>query len=117
MKKKIIILSFLVGLLVTSFAVAALTNGQAFYDKNVRTAFSKTSNDPLRQFIGEVDGLIGGQQTGATTSIADSLAIPITAAIVSKTTGADAEALTIVDGSPGQVLTITLAVDGGGTGT
>jgi len=54
---------------------------------------------------------------GSTTSAADSLAIPITDSVVLKTTGADAEALTLADGSPGQVLTIVLATDGGGTGT
>lgn len=48
---------------------------------------------------------------------ADVLAIPLTAAHVSKTTGADAEALTLANGTPGQVITITLTVDGGGTGT
>ena len=40
------------------------------------------------------------------------LAIPVTHAHVSKTTGG-AEALTLADGTPGQVLTITLVVDGG----
>ena len=54
---------------------------------------------------------------GSTTSIADSLAIPITHAIVNKTTGGDAEALTLADGEPGQILTIYLGTDGGGTGT
>jgi hypothetical protein len=54
----------------------------------------------------------------ATTSAADSLAIPITHAYVAKTTGADAEALTLADGSViGQLLTIYLATDGGGDGT
>lgn len=48
---------------------------------------------------------------------ADVLAIPLTAAHVSKTTGADAEALTLADGTPGQDLTISLVVDGGGDGT
>ena len=51
------------------------------------------------------------------TSAADSLAIPITASIVHKTTGADAEALTIAAGTQGQLLIIVLIVDGGGTGT
>lgn len=55
--------------------------------------------------------------TGSTTSAADSLAIPITASYVAKTTGADAEALTLADGVEGQILVISLAVDGGGTGT
>jgi len=53
----------------------------------------------------------------ATTSAADSLAIPITHAIVAKTTGADAEALTLANGEPGQDLYIYLATDGGGDGT
>ena len=52
-----------------------------------------------------------------TTSIADSLAIPVSHGYVAKTTGADAEALTLADGSPGQLLFINLAVDGGGVGT
>ena len=49
---------------------------------------------------------------------ADALAIPITHAYVAKTTGADAEALTLADGTiPGQLLVIHLTVDGGGDGT
>ena len=51
------------------------------------------------------------------TSAADSLAIPITASIVHKTTGADAEALTIAAGTQGQLLMIVLTTDGGGNGT
>jgi len=54
---------------------------------------------------------------GATTSIADALAIPVTHGVVAKTTGADAEALTLADGTPGQELLIYLATDGGGDGT
>lgn len=55
--------------------------------------------------------------TGSTTSAADSLAIPVTHSYVAKTTGADAEALTLADGVEGQVLTVSLVTDGGGTGT
>lgn len=60
-----------------------------------------------------------GAATGAltTTSIADALAIPVTHGYVAKTTGGDAEALTLADGSPGQVLIINLTTDGGGDGT
>lgn len=58
-----------------------------------------------------------GFKTGATTSIADSLAIPVTHAVVAKTTGADAEALTLANGTAGQKLMIYLATDGGGDGT
>lgn len=54
---------------------------------------------------------------GKTTSAADSLAIPVTHTLVEKTTGADAEALTLADGKPGQILTIVLKTDGGGDGT
>jgi hypothetical protein len=36
---------------------------------------------------------------------------------VTKTTGADAEALTLANGTPGQLLFITLGTDGGGDGT
>ena len=56
-------------------------------------------------------------ETLTTTSAADSLAIPITHPYVAKTTGADAEALTLADGIPGQTLIINLTTDGGGTGT
>lgn len=55
--------------------------------------------------------------SGSTTVAADVLAIPVTHQHVAKTTGADAEALTLANGSPGQFLTITLVTDGGGDGT
>ena len=55
--------------------------------------------------------------TGSVTVAADELAIPVTNRIVVKTTGADAEALTLASGVAGQRLTITLGTDGGGTGT
>jgi len=53
----------------------------------------------------------------STTSAADSLAIPITALYVAKTTGADAEALTLADGVANQEIVIALVTDGGGDGT
>jgi len=55
--------------------------------------------------------------TSSTTSAADSLAIPVTASVVVKTTGADAEALTLANGVEGQIITIVLGTDGGGAGT
>lgn len=58
-----------------------------------------------------------GPTTGSTTSAADSLAIPVTHRYVAKTTGADAEALTLANGVKGQLVTISLVTDGGGTGT
>jgi len=73
------------------------------------------------QFIKSTDAsaIVGGIPaiSGSTTSIADALAIPVTHRYVAKTTGADAEALTLADGAPGQMLTLVLAVDGGGAGT
>jgi len=66
----------------------------------------------------EAGGVIEGTGlTGNANVAADVLAIPVTAAHVSKTTGGDAEALTLEDGTPGQIMTVTLTVDGGGTGT
>jgi len=52
-----------------------------------------------------------------TTSIADALAIPVTHGYVIKTTGGDAEALTLANGDPSQVLVVNLTTDGGGAGT
>jgi hypothetical protein len=49
-----------------------------------------------------------------TTVAADVLAIPVTHGYVAKTTGADAEALTLADGYNGQILVINLTTDGGG---
>ncbi|MCP4090298.1 MAG: hypothetical protein GY746_10955 [Gammaproteobacteria bacterium] len=51
------------------------------------------------------------------TVAADVLVIPLTAPYIQKTTGADAEALTLADGLPGQTVTINLVTDGGGDGT
>lgn len=48
---------------------------------------------------------------------ADVLVIPLTHPYVVKTTGGDAEALTLADGEPGQIIVINLDATGGGTGT
>lgn len=48
---------------------------------------------------------------------ADVLPIPLTHRVALKTTGGDAEALSLADGFSGQMITIILATDGGGTGT
>lgn len=52
-----------------------------------------------------------------TTVAADVLEIPVTHAYVAKTTGADAEALTLANGKPSQILVINLSTDGNGDGT
>jgi hypothetical protein len=51
------------------------------------------------------------------TVAGDVLAIPVTHPYVAKTTADDAEALTLADGEPGQVLVVNLTTDGGGDGT
>lgn len=48
---------------------------------------------------------------------ADVLAIPLTHPYIIKTTGGDAEALTLANGVPGQTIQIELRTDGGGDGT
>jgi len=82
---------------------------------------SHTTNNGM-PYIG-VDTPAGGlnllwsPKNGTIEVAADVLAIPVTHARVSKTTGGNAEALTLANGLPGQVLTIALDTDGGGTGT
>ena len=71
--KKILIIMLLVACMAGA-AEAALSFGQTFYDKNVRTAFSRNSNDPLRQFIGEVEGMLDGTGSTRTTNILFALA-------------------------------------------
>ena len=53
----------------------------------------------------------------AATSAADALAMLTDHMYVAKTTGTDAEALTLANGKPGQLLVINHVVTGGGTGT
>lgn len=66
----------------------------------------------------EVDeAVVTYTKSSSTTVAADVLAIPLTAQVVVKTTGADAEALTLADGTPGQELVIILGTDGNGDGT
>ena len=62
-------------------------------------------------------GALGYTPGGSIAVAGAALVIPLTAAYVAKTTGAGAEALTLADGTPGQVLTIDLDTDGGGDGT
>ena len=63
------------------------------------------------------EAAVTGNLTANTTVALDVLAIPITHEYVAKTTGGDAEALTLADGAPGQVLIVNLTTDGGGDGT
>ena len=54
---------------------------------------------------------------GSVAVAASALVIPLTHNFVAKTTGSSAEALTLADGKPGQMITISLVVDGTGDGT
>jgi len=56
-------------------------------------------------------------RSGSTDVDADVTAIPLTATLVKKTTGNDAEALTLANGTPGQIININLVTDGNGDGT
>jgi predicted RecA/RadA family phage recombinase len=58
-----------------------------------------------------------GVKPGAVSVAADELAIPVTHAAALKTTGADAEALTLAGGTPGQILSVQCEAHGGGDGT
>lgn len=117
--------SFMASTLATNFPEIAnsVTGGTA------QLVFEGTAND-FETFLTATDptadqtltlpddiGSLSYTPTGKTTSAADSLAQPITHAIVEKTTGGDAESLTLANGENGQVLVITLATDGGGDAT
>lgn len=65
-----------------------------------------------RSIVGGIPAISGG-----TTCDGDVLAIPVTHRYVAKTTAGDAEALTLANGVPQQLLTISLVTDGGGDGT
>ena len=66
--------------------------------------------------IGEIFHQQDSDQTDdlAVDVAADELVIPVTHAYVAKTGGADAEACTLANGQPSQLLVINLVVDGGG---
>ena len=53
----------------------------------------------------------------AATMAADALAVLTDHLYVAKTLGDDAEALTLANGKPGQLLVINIVTDGGGDGT
>lgn len=74
--------------------------------------------DALTASAAELEEATVTQSKASSVSIAaDVLAIPVTAQVVLKTTGADAEALELANGTAGQQILIHLEVDGGGDGT
>ena len=80
------------------------------------TSASETKKITLANVFNKVPTWLGFADT-VTTMAADALAVPVTASVCHKTSGADAEALTIVAGTSGQVLIVVMIVDGGGTAT
>ena len=80
------------------------------------TSATETKKITLANVFNKVPTWLGFADT-VTTMAADALAVPVTASVCHKTSGADAEALTIVAGTSGQVLIIVMIVDGGGTAT
>ncbi len=80
------------------------------------TSATETKKITLANVFNKVPTWLGFADT-VTTMAADALPVPITASICHKTSGSNAEALTIVAGTSGQVLIIVMIVDGGGTAT
>ena len=102
--------------------ITALTESTSLSTDDLFHVVDSPSSSPSNKKITannvfqKIPSWIGFADTVATSS-ADSLAIPITASIVHKTTGGDAEALTLAAGTQGQLLMIVLITHGGGNGT
>ena len=95
-----------------ALTVSASTDSLVVYD----TSATGTLKLTVANLINKLPTWLGFADT-VTTMAADALAVPITASICHKTSGGDAETLTIVAGTSGQVLIIVMIVDGGGTAT
>ena len=80
------------------------------------TSATETKKITLANVFNKVPTWLGFADT-VTTMAADVLPVPVTASVCHKTSGGDAEALTIVAGTSGQILIIVMIVDGGGTAT
>lgn len=100
---------------VTGASNALVYEGTANAHETSLTATDPTGDNTIT--LPDDSGAVAYSPGGGTTVAADVLAIPITHAYVAKTTGGDAEALTLADGENGQVLVIDLDTDGGGDGT
>ena len=95
-----------------ALTVSASTDSLVVYDASATGTLKLT----VANLINKLPTWLGFADT-VTTMAADALAVPITASICHKTSGGDAETLTIVAGTSGQVLMIIMIVDGGGTAT
>ena len=95
-----------------ALTVSAPTDSLVVYDASALGTLKLT----VANLVNKLPTWLGFADT-VTTMAADALAVPITASICHKTSGGDAETLTIVAGTSGQVLIIVMIVDGGGTAT
>ena len=95
-----------------ALTVSASTDSLVVYDASATGTLKLT----VANLINKLPTWLGFADT-VTTMAADALAVPVTASICHKTSGSDAETLTIVAGTSGQVLIIVMIVDGGGTAT
>jgi len=95
-----------------ALTVSASTDSLVVYDASATGTLKLT----VANLVNKLPTWLGFADT-VTTMAADALAVPITASICHKTSGGDAETLTIVAGTSGQVLMIVMIVDGGGTAT
>jgi len=95
-----------------ALTVSASTDSLVVYDASATGTLKLT----VANLINKLPTWLGFADT-VTTAAADVLPIPVTASVCHKTSGADAEALTIVAGTSGQILIIVMIVDGGGTAT
>jgi alkaline phosphatase len=68
-------------------------------------------------FVGAVTGDVTGGITGDIQALSGAGAVSLTTLITEVTTGAGAAALTLADGTAGQIKIITMVVDGGGAAT
>jgi hypothetical protein len=66
---------------------------------------------------GNVTGDLTGRVFGTVATRSGAGAVPLTAATVQVTTTGSAAALTLANGTVGQILTIVMTTDGGGDGT
>ena len=96
-------------------AASEMTTGDLLHIVDSPSSSPSNKKLTVENLFNKIPTWIGFADTVA-TSAADSLAIPITASIVHKTTGSDAEALTIAAGTQGQVMMIVLIAIGGGSG-
>ena len=80
-----------------------------------------STNGFVGDFTGNITGNVTGDLTGrvigTVTTRSGAGAVPITAATVQISTGAGAAALTLANGTAGQMLTLVMTVDGGGDAT